>query len=132
MADTAAEAPKEQTAKPIPRADIEIVPEPDIEAIRKEASASGYTEAAEIVELCELAGRLTMASGFVKQKASVAEVRKVLLATRAEQDKEAPTESRIRPDEGARPEKNEEQLEASTPERMRKTLAGRGLTKGGQ
>jgi signal peptide peptidase SppA len=63
-------------------------PTPDLAAIEAEAREQGYAEAAEIVVLCTIAGRTALASDFITRRLSAAEVRKELLALRAEADSE--------------------------------------------
>jgi len=63
-------------------------PIPDLAAIEAEARQQGYAEAAEIVMLCTIAGRTSLASDFIDRRLSAAEVRKELLALRAEADKQ--------------------------------------------
>ena len=48
-------------------------------------------EAAEILDLCQLAGQPGLAAGLIRQGLSPAAVRKALLAARAEQFEAAPT-----------------------------------------
>ncbi len=63
-------------------------PVPDLAAIEAQAREQGYAEAAEIVVLCSIAGRPVLASDFISRHLSAADVRKELLALRAEADKE--------------------------------------------
>jgi len=63
-------------------------PVPDLAAIEAEARQQGYAEAAEIVVLCTIAGRTSLASDYITRRLSAAEVRKELLALRAEADTE--------------------------------------------
>ena len=63
-------------------------PVPDLAAIEAEARQQGYAEAAEIVVLCTIAGRTALASDYITRRLSAAEVRKELLALRAEADSE--------------------------------------------
>ncbi len=63
-------------------------PVPDLAAIEAQAREQGYAEAAEIVVLCSIAGRPVLASDFISRNLSAADVRKELLALRAEADKE--------------------------------------------
>ena len=63
-------------------------PVADLAAIEAEARQQGYAEAAEIVTLCTIAGRTALASDYINRRLSAAEVRKELLALRAEADKE--------------------------------------------
>ena len=61
-----------------------IVDPSAVEAAREQ----GYAEAAEIVVLCSIAGRPALAGDFIGRHLSAAEVRKELLALRAEADQE--------------------------------------------
>jgi signal peptide peptidase SppA len=63
-------------------------PVPDLAAIEAQARQQGYAEAAEIVVLCTIAGRTSLASDYITRRLSAAEVRKELLALRAEADSE--------------------------------------------
>jgi len=63
-------------------------PAPDLAAIEAQAREQGYAEAAEIVVLCSIAGRPALAGDFIGRHLSAAEVRKELLALRAEADRE--------------------------------------------
>jgi signal peptide peptidase SppA len=63
-------------------------PVPDLAAIEAAAREQGYAEAAEIVVLCSIAGRPTLAGDFIARHLSAADVRKELLALRAEANQE--------------------------------------------
>jgi hypothetical protein len=63
-------------------------PVPDLAAIEAQAREQGYAEAAEIVVLCSIAGRPSLAGDFISRHLSAAEVRKELLALRAEANQE--------------------------------------------
>ncbi|MGB9610782.1 MAG: S49 family peptidase [Bryobacteraceae bacterium] len=63
-------------------------PVPDLAAIEAAAREQGYAEAAEIVVLCSIAGRPSLASDFISRHLSAADVRRELLALRAETDQE--------------------------------------------
>ena len=63
-------------------------PTPDLAAIEAAAREQGYAEAADIVTLCTIAGRTALASDFIIRRLSAAEVRRELLALRAEADSE--------------------------------------------
>jgi signal peptide peptidase SppA len=63
-------------------------PVPDLSAIEAQAREQGYAEAAEIVVLCSIAGRPSLAGDFISRHLSAAEVRKELLALRAEADRD--------------------------------------------
>lgn len=75
-AEPAAATPAAATA-PVPaQAGAEVV---SLDAARGE----GYAEAAEIIELCNLAGRADMAAQFVADKKTAAEVRQLLMEAKA-------------------------------------------------
>jgi signal peptide peptidase SppA len=59
-------------------------PVPDLAAIEASAREQGYAEAAEIVVLCAIAGRPALAGDFIARHLPAADVRKELLALRAE------------------------------------------------
>jgi signal peptide peptidase SppA len=63
-------------------------PVPDLAAIEATAREQGYAETAEIIVLCTIAGRTALASDYITRRLSAAEVRKELLALRAEADTE--------------------------------------------
>lgn len=63
-------------------------PVPDLAAIEAQAREQGYAEAAEIVVLCNIAGRPALAGDFIARHLAVADVRKELLTRRAEADQE--------------------------------------------
>lgn len=75
-AETAAAKPAAPSDPAPPQSGAEVV---DINAARGE----GYAEAAEIVELCTLAGRPDMAAQFVADKKTSAEARKLLMEAKA-------------------------------------------------
>lgn len=60
----------------------------DLAALEAEARQQGYAEAAEIVELCNIAGRPELAGEFVSRRLSGREARKELLTLRAQADGE--------------------------------------------
>ena len=80
-------------------------PIPDLAAIEAEARQQGYAEAAEIVMLCTIAGRTSLSSDFITRRLSAAEVRKELLALRAEADKQEII-SHVLPETGAHVKQN--------------------------
>ncbi|MCC6363083.1 MAG: S49 family peptidase [Bryobacterales bacterium] len=84
-------------------------PVPDLAAVEAAAREQGYAEAAEIVVLCAIAGRPTLAAGFIERRLPVADVRKELLAMRAEADQDE-IRSHVMPETGtnvkANPENN--------------------------
>jgi len=63
-------------------------PVPDLAAIEAEARQQGYAEAAEIVVLCNIAGRPALAGDFIARHTLLGDVRKQLLTLRAEADQE--------------------------------------------
>ena len=63
-------------------------PVPDLVAIEAEARQQGYAEAAEIVVLCNIAGRPALAGDFIARHTLLGDVRKQLLTLRAEADQE--------------------------------------------
>lgn len=80
-------------------------PVPDLAAIEAQAREQGYAEAAEIVMLCSIAGRPSLAGDFISRHLSAAEVRKELLALRAEADREE-IRSHVLPEASTRPVQN--------------------------
>jgi signal peptide peptidase SppA len=80
-------------------------PVPDLAAIEAEARQQGYAEAAEIVVLCTIAGRTALASDYITRRLSAAEVRKELLALRAEADSEE-IRSHVLPEAGTTAKQN--------------------------
>ena len=83
-------------------------PVADLAAIEAEAREQGYAEAAEIVVLCTIAGRTALASDYITRRLSAAEVRKELLALRAEADSEE-IRSHVLPETGATAKQNLEE-----------------------
>jgi hypothetical protein len=73
-------------------------PNPDLAALEADAHKRGYDEAAEIVELCHLAGRATLASEFIARGLSAAEARKELLALRVGEDSQVDIRSHVLPE----------------------------------
>jgi len=80
-------------------------PVPDLAAIEAAAREQGYAEAAEIVVLCNIAGRPALAGDFIARHLSVADVRKELLTLRAEADQED-IRSHVLPEAGATAKQN--------------------------
>jgi signal peptide peptidase SppA len=83
-------------------------PVPDLAAVEAQAREQGYAEAAEIVVLCSIAGRPSLAGDFISRHLSAAEVRKELLALRAEADREE-IRSHVLPEASTRPAQNLEE-----------------------
>lgn len=69
--------------------------------LRREAEASGFAHATQILELCELAGKPERAASFIREKKSVADVREALLKERAEASDKNPTRSGVLPADAA-------------------------------
>ena len=80
-------------------------PVPDLAAIEAEAREQGYAEAAEIVVLCNIAGRPSLAGDFIARHLSVADVRKELLTLRAEADQDE-IRSHVLPEAGTTAKQN--------------------------
>jgi hypothetical protein len=80
-------------------------PVPDLAAIEAAAREQGYAEAAEIAVLCAIAGRPALAGDFLARHLSAADVRKELLALRAEAGGEE-IHSHVLPEAGAAPKQN--------------------------
>jgi len=76
-------------------------PVPDPASLQAEARAQGYAEAAEIVDLCALAGCPARAAEFIERQLPAAEVRKLLRAMRAEAEA-PPIHSHVLPETGTR------------------------------
>jgi ClpP class serine protease len=80
-------------------------PVADLAAIEAEARQQGYAEAAEIVVLCNIAGRPSLAGDFIARHLSVADVRKELLTLRAEADEDG-IRSHVLPEAGTTAKQN--------------------------
>ena len=80
-------------------------PVPDLVAIEAQARDQGYAESAEIAVLCAIAGRPALAGDFLARPLSAADVRKDLLALRAEAGGEE-IRSHVLPEAGAAPKQN--------------------------
>jgi len=80
-------------------------PVPDLATIEAQAREQGYAEAAEIVTLCSIAGRPSLAGDFISRHLSAADVRKELLALRAEADTEE-IRSHVLPEAGTTVKQN--------------------------
>lgn len=81
----------------LPAATASPEPAPNLAAIEADAREKGYAEAAEIVELCGLAGNAALASEFIARRASAADARKELLALRASEDSQTEIRSHVLP-----------------------------------
>jgi len=80
-------------------------PVPDLAAIEAQAREQGYAEAAEIVVLCNIAGRPALAGDFIARHLAVADVRKELLTLRAEADQDE-IRSHVLPEAGTAAKQN--------------------------
>jgi signal peptide peptidase SppA len=80
-------------------------PVPDLAAIEAQAREQGYAEAAEIVVLCSIAGRPSLAGDYISRHLSAADVRKELLALRAEADRDE-IRSHVLPEAGTTVKQN--------------------------
>jgi signal peptide peptidase SppA len=80
-------------------------PVPDLAAIEAEAREQGYAEAAEIVVLCNIAGRPALAGDFIARRLAVADVRRELLTRRAEADQDE-IRSHVLPEAGTAAKQN--------------------------
>jgi signal peptide peptidase SppA len=80
-------------------------PVPDLAAIEAAAREQGYAEAAEIVVLCNIAGRPALAGDFIARHLSVADVRKELLTLRAGADQDE-IRSHVLPEAGTTAKQN--------------------------
>lgn len=85
---------------------------PNIEQVRTEADAAGFDRAAEIAELCEIAGKPEMATGFIREKKSVPDVRKALREARTKERSTEEISNASMPGSGteAKPQKTLKQL----------------------
>jgi signal peptide peptidase SppA len=93
--------PKEDTTvSETIKADAAQAPAVDLEAVKARALEEGYGQAAEIVELCALAGVPAKATEFISQKLTVAQTRKHLLALRAAEDEKHEIRSHVLPETG--------------------------------
>ncbi len=90
-----------QAAASAPAVDTPV----DIHAIEAEARQQGYAEAAEIVELCGIAGQTALAGGFIAKRLTSRQVRGELLALRASADQEE-IRSHVLPESGTRASQN--------------------------
>jgi hypothetical protein len=86
-------------APPIPPA---ASPQPtaqviDLDAVRADERKATLAYAAEVHELCALAGRDDLAAGFVARATPVAQVRRALLEARAAEDEATAIRSQVRP-----------------------------------
>lgn len=92
----------------------------NLDNLRAEAKASGYSEAQEIVELCALAGDAGRAAEFIRDKKPVLEVRKALL------EKKADASDKLDVRSGTTPVKGLAEGKPKLAERMRETLKAQG------
>jgi ATP-dependent Clp protease, protease subunit len=69
----------------------------DLDAVRADERRATLAYVAEVHELCALAGRGDLAAGFIAKATPVAQVRRVLLETRAAEDDATAIRSQVRP-----------------------------------
>jgi hypothetical protein len=69
----------------------------DLDAVRADERRATLAYAAEVHELCALAGRGDLAAGFIARATPVAQVRRALLEARAAEDEATAIRSQIRP-----------------------------------
>ena len=96
---------------------------PDIKQIKADAVKAGFDAAAEIVDLCALAGKPDQAGEFIKARKPAADVRAELLEARAKESEAEDVSSNITAEAGANSEADEKALEQSTAERMKARIA---------
>jgi len=115
MADTTKKADAEQ-------------PAPDLTKIAADAKAEGFAEASEIVELCALANKTSLAPAFIKDKKSAADVRTALLEAQASESDEEDINSHIEAGASGADSEDEKSMTAMA-DRKRAQIAAR---KGGK
>jgi ATP-dependent Clp protease protease subunit len=69
----------------------------DLDAVRADERRATLVYAAEVHELCAIAGRSDLAAGFIAKATPVAQVRRALLEARAAQDEATAIRSQVRP-----------------------------------
>jgi ATP-dependent Clp protease protease subunit len=69
----------------------------DLDAVRADERRATLAYAAEVHELCAIAGRGDLAAGFIAKAAPVAQVRRALLEARAVEDEATAIRSQVRP-----------------------------------
>jgi len=106
------------------KADAVVAAPPDLDKIKADAMSAGYSAAAEVVDLCIIAGCPNRAGDFIKDRKSAADVRSALLAEKAKAH-EQEISSAITPEVGGAAE-DEKRTEASTAKRMEARIAQRG------
>jgi hypothetical protein len=79
---------------PHPRASAQVI---DLDAVRADERRATLAYAAEVHELCALAGRGDLAAGFIARATPVAQVRRALLEARAAEDEATAIRSQVRP-----------------------------------
>ena len=109
------------------KADAVVAAPPDLDRIKAEAMSAGYSAAAEVVDLCMIAGCPNKAGDFIKAHTSASDVRAALLAEMAKAH-EQEISSAITPEAGGTAE-DEKKAEAKMAERKAAQIAAR---KGGR
>jgi hypothetical protein len=69
----------------------------DLDAVRADERRATLAYAAEVHELCAIAGRGDLAAGFIAKATPVAQVRRALLEARAAEDEATAIRSQVRP-----------------------------------
>ena len=115
-----ADAPK---ATAPPAAPITEAAAPDLDKIKTDAEAAGFAHAAEIVELCALAGRPQMAGDFISAHKPLADVRKALIVERAKDGGEE-IHSHVMPETGTKATKPEDNIVIAACERIAAQMKG--------
>ena len=82
-AASAANAKEQQLMKEQTAAEVKTPTAAEIDTMLAQARTDGFTDAAQIVDLCAIAGMPNLAAGFIGEKKSSAEVRKALLDAKA-------------------------------------------------
>ena len=109
------------------KADAVVAAPPDLDKIKADAMSAGYSAAAEVVDLCMIAGCPNKAGDFIKDRKSAADVRSALLTEKAKAH-EQEISSTITPEAGGTAE-DEKKLEAKMAERKAAQIAAQ---KGGK
>jgi ATP-dependent Clp protease, protease subunit len=84
----------DRPAEPAPQASAQVI---DLDGVRAEERRATLAYVSEVHELCALAGRGDLASGFIARAAPVAQVRKALLEARAAEDEATAIRSQVAP-----------------------------------
>jgi len=96
-----------------PAAEAKIPTDAEVQAMIEQARTEGFSAAAEIVELCAIAGSPAKAQEFITAKTPVADVRKSLIDTRAAGVKGTELETGVMPGQDAKVAADKQQGKAS-------------------